>query len=79
MTYAPGEAKGAPWHSHRGSETVSYIIDGSFRHQDSTGLTGTTGPGDVQWMTAGRGVIHDEMPSEELLQKGVACMDFKYG
>ena len=77
VTYAPGEAKGAPWHPHRGFETVSYIIEGSFRHQDSTGLTGTTGPGDVQWMTAGRGVIHDERPSEELLQKGGSVHGFQ--
>lgn len=67
---APGEAKGAPDHPHRGFETVTYLLEGSMVHRDSAGNSGTLNPGDVQWMTAGSGVIHSEMPSAELLNKG---------
>ena len=70
VTHGPGEAKGAPDHPHRGFETVSYILDGAIEHQDSQGNHGRIGPGDVQWMTAGSGVIHSELPSEEIRQKG---------
>lgn len=70
MTLSPGEAKGAPDHPHRGFETVTYMIDGAFEHKDSYGYSGKLGPGDVQWMTAGSGVIHSEMPEKELLLKG---------
>jgi redox-sensitive bicupin YhaK (pirin superfamily) len=66
----PGEAKGAPDHPHRGFETVTYVIDGKFQHKDSHGNSGKLGPGDVQWMTAGRGVIHSEMPQSDFLQTG---------
>lgn len=66
----PGEAKGAPDHPHRGFETVTYVIDGKFQHKDSYGNSGKLGPGDVQWMTAGRGVIHSEMPQNDFLQTG---------
>ena len=53
---------GFPWHPHRGIETVTYMIRGSVEHGDSIGNSGTVGPGDAQWMTAGRGIIHQEMP-----------------
>src|SRR5215510_2404659 len=68
--YGPGEAVGAPDHPHRGFETVTYMLDGEFEHEDSAGHRGTIAPGDVQWMTAGRGVIHSEMPSQRIREKG---------
>jgi len=70
VEYAPGEAKGAPWHPHRGFETVTYIIDGAVEHHDSTGGGGLITDGATQWMTAGAGILHDEMPPEELVRKG---------
>jgi len=70
MDVLPGEAKGAPDHPHRGFETVTYMLSGSFRHKDSQGHQGRLNPGDVQWMTAGRGVIHAEEPSLEFLKTG---------
>jgi quercetin 2,3-dioxygenase len=70
MEVGPGEAKGAPDHPHRGFETVTYMLSGSFRHKDSHGHAGKLEPGDVQWMTAGRGVIHSEEPSKEFQQTG---------
>lgn len=54
--------RGFPSHPHRGFETVTYMLDGHMRHEDSVGHRGDLGPGDVQWMTAGRGIIHSEMP-----------------
>ena len=66
----PGEAKGSPDHPHRGFETVTYMIDGTMEHEDSAGHAGRIGPGDVQWMTAGAGVIHAEMPTEEIRRNG---------
>lgn len=66
----PGEAKGAPDHPHRGFETVTYILDGAIEHEDSQGNRGRIGAGDVQWMTAGSGVIHSELPSEEIRRNG---------
>ncbi len=63
MTFAPGEAKGTPWHPHRGFETVTYIVEGDEEHRDSMGNHGILGPGDTQWMTAGSGVLHKEGPS----------------
>lgn len=69
-THAPGEAKGAPDHPHRGFETVTYVLEGAVEHEDSQGNRGRIGPGDVQWMTAGSGVIHSELPSEELRRNG---------
>ena len=66
----PGEAVGAPDHPHRGFETVTYVLAGGVEHRDSAGHDGRIGPGDVQWMTAGAGVIHAEMPTEELLARG---------
>ncbi len=66
----PGEAKGAPDHPHRGFETVTYILEGQAQHRDSAGNAGALGPGDVQWMTAGSGVVHSEMPSREFARHG---------
>ncbi|PTL77967.1 pirin family protein [Vitiosangium sp. GDMCC 1.1324] len=66
----PGEGKGAPDHPHRGFETVSYILEGRHEHRDSAGNAGELGPGDVQWMTAGAGVVHSEMPAREFARKG---------
>jgi len=70
ITLAPGEAKGAPDHPHRGFETVTYILEGTMEHKDSRGNSGKLGPGDVQWMTAGGGVVHSEMPSADLQRNG---------
>ena len=70
VEYAPGEAKGTPWHPHRGFETVTYIIDGTFRHRDSHGGGGLITNGDTQWMTAGSGILHIEAPPEELVASG---------
>lgn len=55
-------AKGFPWHPHRGIETITYMLDGEVEHGDSLGNKGVIRPGDVQWMTAGSGIIHQEMP-----------------
>ena len=54
--------RGFPWHPHRGIETITYILDGDVEHGDSLGNQGIIAPGDVQWMTAGSGIIHQEMP-----------------
>ena len=70
VDYAPGEPKGTPWHPHRGFETVTYMIDGIFEHQDSNGGGGIITDGDTQWMTAGRGIIHIEAPPEEVVIRG---------
>src|ERR1700722_3970403 len=70
VDYGPGEPKGTPWHPHRGFETVTYIIDGTFRHQDSNGGGGLMTNGDTQWMTAGGGILHIEAPPEELVVSG---------
>jgi redox-sensitive bicupin YhaK (pirin superfamily) len=70
VEYGPGEAKGAPWHPHRGFETVTYMMDGVMRHHDSNGGGGLISDGATQWMTAGSGILHDEMPTEELVMKG---------
>jgi len=70
VDYAPGEPKGTPWHPHRGFETVTYMIDGVMRHQDSNGGGGLITNGDTQWMTAGGGILHIEEPPEELVMSG---------
>ncbi|MBF6557449.1 MAG: pirin family protein [Acidimicrobiales bacterium] len=70
VEYAPGEPKGTPWHPHRGFETVTYMIDGTFQHQDSIGGGGLITNGDTQWMTAGGGILHIEAPPEELVVSG---------
>ncbi|MFQ5555814.1 MAG: pirin family protein [Acidimicrobiia bacterium] len=67
---APGEAKGAPDHPHRGFETVTYVLDGEIEHKDSVGNVGLITPGEVQWMTAGAGIVHSEMPSDMILRDG---------
>jgi len=70
MELGPGEAEGAPDHPHRGFETVTYLLEGEFVHADSQGNTGRLLPGDVQWMTAGDGVVHSEMPAEKIRREG---------
>jgi redox-sensitive bicupin YhaK (pirin superfamily) len=75
--YAPGQAVGAPDHPHRGFETVTYMLAGEFEHRDSAGHAGRINPGDVQWMTAGRGVVHSEMPSARILRDGGVVHGFQ--
>ncbi|MGV1010543.1 MAG: pirin family protein [Dermatophilaceae bacterium] len=70
VDYGPGEPKGTPWHPHRGFETVTYIIDGTFEHEDSYGGGGTITNGATQWMTAGSGILHIEKPPEALVVSG---------
>lgn len=70
VEYAPGEPKGTPWHPHRGFETVTYMIDGTFEHSDSNGGGGVITNGDTQWMTAGAGILHIEKPPEALVMSG---------
>lgn len=70
VEHAPGEALGTPEHPHRGFETVTYLLEGELEHRDSLGNHGRLGPGDTQWMTAGRGVIHQEGPSDRLRREG---------
>ena len=70
VAYAPGEPKGTPWHPHRGFETVTYMLDGTFQHQDSHGGGGLISDGATQWMTAGAGILHIETPPEELVVSG---------
>lgn len=74
---APGEAKGAPDHPHRGFETVTYVLSGEMEHRDSAGNAGSLGPGDVQWMTAGDGVVHAEMPSRRFQETGGRLFGFQ--
>ena len=70
VEYAPGEAKGAPDHPHRGFETVTYMMDGELEHRDSNGGGGLITDGTTQWMTAGAGIVHSEMPTEQIVVKG---------
>jgi redox-sensitive bicupin YhaK (pirin superfamily) len=70
VEYAPGEPKGTSWHPHRGFETVTYILDGTFEHADSNGGGGVITNGDTQWMTAGGGILHIEKPPEALVVSG---------
>ncbi|MGD9797469.1 MAG: pirin family protein [Acidimicrobiia bacterium] len=70
VDYAPGEPKGTDWHPHRGFETVTYMIDGTFQHQDSNGGGGLIADGATQWMTAGGGILHIETPPERLVVSG---------
>src|SRR3712207_1716951 len=65
VEYAPGEPKGTSWHPHRGFETVTYIIDGTFEHQDSHGGGGSITNGDTQWMTAGGGRSEERRVGKE--------------
>ena len=70
VDYEPGEPKGTDWHPHRGFETVTYILDGRFAHQDSHGGGGLIADGATQWMTAGSGILHIETPPAELVESG---------
>ena len=70
VEYAPDEPKGTSWHPHRGFETVTYMIDGTFQHQDSHGGGGVINNGATQWMTAGSGILHIETPPEALVVSG---------
>src|SRR6476646_9114847 len=70
VDYAPGEPRGTDWHPHRGFETVTYMIDGTFQHQDSHGGGGVIANGATQWMTAGGGILHIETPPEQLVVSG---------
>ncbi|RBM05495.1 pirin family protein [Streptomyces sp. PT12] len=70
VDYQAGEPRGTPWHPHRGFETVTYLIDGTFIHRDSHGGGGVINDGDTQWMTAGSGLLHIETPPEELVMSG---------
>jgi redox-sensitive bicupin YhaK (pirin superfamily) len=70
IDYGPGEPKGTPWHPHRGFETVTYMMDGALRHNDSLGGGGLISDGDTQWMTAGGGILHIETPPEEVVAAG---------
>ena len=70
VDYGPGEPKGTPWHPHRGFETVTYMIEGTFLHQDSIGGGGTIQDGATQWMTAGSGILHIERPPDSLIDSG---------
>jgi redox-sensitive bicupin YhaK (pirin superfamily) len=77
IDYGPGEAIGAPDHPHRGFETVTYVLEGEMEHEDSAGHRGTLGPGDVQWMTAGAGIIHSEMPTARVREGGGRAHGFQ--
>lgn len=77
VKWGPGEGIGAPDHPHRGFETVTYLLSGGFQHKDSAGHAGKLNPGDVQWMTAGAGVVHSEMPSDEFMRDGGVMHGFQ--
>lgn len=70
VNYEPGKAVGAPSHPHRGFETVTYLISGAMEHQDTTGTRAVIRSGGVQWMTAGSGVVHSELPTDEMMKLG---------
>ena len=70
VEWEPGAAKGTSWHPHRGFETVTYMLDGTFQHQDSNGGGGFISDGDTQWMTAGGGILHKEAPPEAVVAVG---------
>jgi len=77
VNYGPKQAIGAPSHPHRGFETVTYMLQGSMQHADSAGNSGDLNPGDVQWMTAGRGIIHSELPHPDFYEKGGVMHGFQ--
>jgi redox-sensitive bicupin YhaK (pirin superfamily) len=77
VEWAPNDAIGAPAHPHRGFETVSYILAGALEHRDSAGNHGKLGPGDVQWMTAGAGVIQSELPDPAFKRSGGVMHGFQ--
>jgi redox-sensitive bicupin YhaK (pirin superfamily) len=72
-----GPIRGFPTHPHRGIETVTYMLEGTVRHRDSLGNAGTIAEGDVQWMTSGRGILHEEMPRRS--EKAVTSTAFNCG
>lgn len=76
-TLRPGESTGFPDHPHRGFETVTYLLEGAMEHRDSFGNRGRLGPGDVQWMTAGSGLVHSEMPASDLVRNGGTLEGFQ--
>jgi len=70
-SFAPSDSqRGVGWHPHRGFETVTVVIDGEVEHEDSAGNSGRIGPGDVQWMTAGAGVLHTELHGRDYARRG---------
>jgi len=77
VDWPPGGAIGAPDHPHRGFETITYVLQGRNRHKDSHGHSGALGPGDVQWMTAGGGVVHSELPDPEFKRNGGVMHGFQ--
>ena len=77
VNYGPKQAIGAPSHPHRGFETVTYMLQGSMQHADSAGNSGDLNPGDVQWMTAGRGIIHSELPHPDFFDSGGVMHGFQ--
>jgi quercetin 2,3-dioxygenase len=77
VQWGPGEGIGAPDHPHRGFETVTYLLSGEMQHKDSAGNSGTLRPGDVQWMTAGAGVVHSELPSADFMKNGGTMNGFQ--
>ncbi|WP_096359308.1 pirin family protein [Sulfuricaulis limicola] len=77
VTWGPGEGIGAPDHPHRGFETVTYLLSGEMQHKDSAGHSGSLRPGDVQWMTAGAGVVHSELPSDAFMKNGDTLHGFQ--
>jgi redox-sensitive bicupin YhaK (pirin superfamily) len=77
VTWGPGEGIGAPDHPHRGFETVTYLLSGEMQHKDSAGHSGSLHPGDVQWMTAGAGVVHSELPSDAFMKNGGTLQGFQ--
>ena len=78
MQFAPGQAKGFPDHPHRGFETVTYILEGAVEHRDSQGNHGIIGPGDVQWMTAGSGLVLRDA-RQRSARKGGRLQGFSFG
>jgi len=77
VQWGPGQGIGAPDHPHRGFETVTYLLSGEMQHKDSAGHSGRLGPGDVQWMTAGAGVVHSELPSDAFMRDGGTMHGFQ--
>jgi hypothetical protein len=77
IDWPPGEAQGAPDHPHRGFETISYLLSGEKLHEDSAGDSQIMRPGDVQWMTAGSGIVHSEMPSPAMRERGGRAHSFQ--
>ncbi len=77
VNWGKGEAVGAPDHPHKGFETVTYLLEGEMEHKDSRGHSGRMGPMDLQWMTAGSGLLHSELPSPRFLEQGGVMNGFQ--